>query len=228
MKPKSLLAAASVFCIIVTNLHGQKMVNGVLLNYAKASPDSVELNFKDLAYYLKIPAKSEKEIVETIFYWVAVNIDYVDPSYGIEYDVDSLANFTLMTRKSGCEGTARLFKELCIAAGIECELIFGYAQGFGFDSKKVKRPNHSWNAVIIDGKPILVDATWGGGGATTQNGQLVHVKELDMRYLFSDPKNFNIDHLPEDPKWQLLDDPISKNEFYSDEWDLKRMGWLGW
>jgi transglutaminase/protease-like cytokinesis protein 3 len=228
MKPTFLLAIAWFFCIIAPDLHGQKLVNGVLLNHAKSAPDSVEQNFSDLAGYLKIPASNDKEVVETIFYWVAVNIHYVDPSFGMEYEPDSIARNTLITRKSGCEGTARLFRELCIATGIECELIFGYAQGFGFDSKKAKRPNHGWNAVIIDGKPLLVDATWGGGGATTQDGQVVHVRELDMRYLFSDPVNFTIDHLPQDPDWQLLDHPITKNQFYSDEWDLKRMGWLGW
>lgn len=228
MKTTHLLTAALVFSIMSVNLYGQNLVNGILLNHAKAAPDSVELTFKDLADYLKLPAKSEKEIVETIFYWVAVNVDYVDPSFGMEYDADSIAYITLITRKSGCEGTARLFQELCLAAGIQCEVIFGYAQGFGFDSKRETRPNHGWNAVIIDGKPLLVDATWGAGGSTIRDGEEVMVKELDMRYLFADPKDFIIDHLPQDPGWQLLEKPVSKKEFYSDEWDLKRMAWLGW
>jgi transglutaminase/protease-like cytokinesis protein 3 len=228
MKTKTLLASAFIFCIVATNLQGQRSVNNHLLSHAEMAPDSVEMDFKSLSNYLSLPAANEKEIVETIFYWVAINIAYVDANYGKDFETDSIAKITLITKQSGCEGTARLFKELCNAAGIECVLIFGFAQGSGFDSKKASRPNHGWNAVIIGNEKLLVDATWGGGGSTIKDGQKVRVEQLDMRYLFSDPENFNIDHLPQDPDWQLLDDPISKKQFYSDEWDLKRMAWLGW
>jgi transglutaminase/protease-like cytokinesis protein 3 len=108
---------------------------------------------------------------------------------------------------------------------VECAVIFGTAKGIGDDDRR-SASNHGWNAVNLDGKWELVDATWGGGGATKVDGKLVHVKELDMRYLFADPADFSIDHFPEQKKWQLLDKPISKRTFNSDFYDLKRMAKL--
>ena len=200
----------------------QRPVNQALFDHAVAAPDSVEQSFSKLAAYLSGPATSPKETVESIFYWTAVNIAYYnDPHFDPE-ETAEIAIHTLMTKKSGCEGTARLFYELCTAAGVECEVVFGIAQGYGGYEGRTSS-NHGWNAVNIDGKWELIDATWGGGGSTKVDGKIVHVKELDMRYLFADPSDFIIDHFPEQKKWQLLDEPISKKEFFSDFYDLKRM-----
>jgi transglutaminase/protease-like cytokinesis protein 3 len=204
----------------------QKPGNEMLFSHALNAPDSVETSFGKLAAYLKVPCQNDREIVETIFYWVAINISYYnDPAFELAYP-ENIAETTLISKKSGCEGTARLFYELCTAADIECTVIFGYALGFSYSEGKLSKPNHGWDAVKLDGKWELVDATWGGGGSTKVDGKLVHVKELDMRYLFADPKDFVIDHLPQQSQWQLLDKPISKKTFYSDEYDLRRMAKL--
>jgi transglutaminase/protease-like cytokinesis protein 3 len=204
-------------------ISAQKPANEILFNHAKMTPDSAEANFRDLASYLKGPAQNDKEVVETIFYWVAINIFYVDdPSYEIDYP-DNIAVVTLRTKKSGCEGTARLFHELCQAANIESEVVFGYAVGYSPGGRRILIPNHGWNVVRINNEWELVDATWGSGGSSRIGDSMVRVKEMDMRYLFADPEDFVIDHFPEKKKWQLLDKPVSKRTFYSDFYDLKRM-----
>jgi transglutaminase/protease-like cytokinesis protein 3 len=209
-------------------LLGQKPANELLFDHAKMATDSVTKNFHDLATYLKGPCQNDQETVETIFYWMAISIQYnEDPNFEVPY-ADSVAKVTLLTRKSGCEGTARLFCELCQAAQVECEVIFGYAEGYSFDRQRSSYPNHGWNAVKINDEWKLVDATWGSGGSTTQGNKEVYVRELDLRYLFADPKDFITDHFPENSKWQLLEKPISKREFYSDEYELKRLAKLGW
>lgn len=210
----------------ITALFSQKKVaNEMLFNYALNTPASVEGNLNDLASYLKAPAQNDREIAETIFYWVAINIVYYsDPAYEMAYTED-IVETTLRTKISGCEGTARLYHQLCSSAGVECVIIFGIAKGYNFESVG-SSSNHGWNAVKLDGKWELVDATWGGGGSTEVHGKLVHVRELDMRYLFADPDDFIIDHFPEDRQWQLLDDPVSKGEFLGDFYDLKRMAKL--
>jgi transglutaminase/protease-like cytokinesis protein 3 len=207
---------------------GQNKVNPELFEHAKNAPPSVEKKYRDLAEYLKAPCQNDREIVESIFYWMAINIAYNDdPEYERSYS-DSIAKTTLLTKKSGCEGTARLFCEICHAAGIECNVIFGFAEGYSFDQQQQTTPNHGWNAVKIDGEWKLVDATWGSGGSTTEHSRQVYVSEIDMRYFFADPKDLIIDHFPENSQWQMLDNPISKREFYSDEYELKRLAKLGW
>lgn len=203
----------------------QKRVNTGLYNHAAAAPDSVEDNFAELTAYLKIPATNQSEIVEAIFYWIAINITYYnDPDFELDYP-ENIAMTTLLTKQSGCEGTARLFYELCAADSIECAVIFGFAEGNNFDSRRATRPNHGWNAVNLDGKWMLVDATWGSGGSTNVGDKREYVKELDFRYFFADPGKFAIDHLPQNASWQLLDPPVSKKQFYSDEYEMLRMAW---
>jgi len=223
-----LILALLAFSLFFNELSAQRKANPRLFSHANEAPDSVETSIGSLANYLMAPAQDEREVVETIFYWMAVNITYHDdPDYEMVF-ADSIVSVTFRTREAGCEGTARLFKALCDSARVECVIIFGFAEGYGFDRQRSSRPNHGWNAVKIDGQWLLVDATWGSGGATSENSEAIYITALDLRYLFADPKDFIIDHFPEDSKWQMLDKPISKREFYSDEYEMKRLAKLSW
>ena len=212
--------------LILFNVYCQKPLHQNLYNHAIAAPDSVQQDIASLAGYLRTPGQNDREIAETIFYWVAMNIQYVDPLYGPS-DTTEMALTTLQTKKSGCEGTARLYYELCRAGGVECQLIFGIAMGYSENRQKERQPNHGWNAVKTDGKWELIDCAWGGGGSTVIDGQETYVTELDLRYLFASPKSFVIDHFPDDPYWQLLgDQAISKKTFLSSDYQFKRNGKL--
>ena len=217
-----------IFASVQITAVGQKKTNERLFNHAKNAPDSVEQSVSSLASYLKSVSADHSEIAETIFYWMAINIRYHDdPDFERIY-ADSVAVMTLRTKEAGCEGTARLYHELCAAASVGSVVIFGFAEGYSFDRQRSSRPNHGWNAVKIEGEWKLVDATWGSGGSTTDGEGELYVSEIDMRYFFADPADFVIDHLPEDSKWQLLDKPVSRRTFYSDEYELKRLAKLGW
>lgn len=67
---------------------------------------------------------------------------------------------TLETRRSVCMGYANLFAALCQAQGIECYVVHGGAVVSGtFDTNDDIRL-HEWNAAIIGGEVIWVDALW--------------------------------------------------------------------
>lgn len=220
------IAFSLILTLSLISGYSQKPLHQNLYDHALAAPVSLEQNIDSLAGYLKIPGQNDREIAETIFYWVAMNIQYVDPLYDPS-DTTEMAKATLLSKKSGCEGTARLYYELCNAAGVECQLIFGIAMGYSQKRMKERQPNHGWNAVKSDGKWELVDCTWGGGGSTVIDGQETYVTELDLRYLFANPKSFVIDHFPEDSYWQLLgDNSISKRTFLSSDYQFKRNGKL--
>jgi len=158
MKYNHLLFVVLLSSLQITFSFGQKPLNQNLFNYAKIAPDSVETSFHDLSFFLKGAAQNDKETVETIFYWMAINIAYNEDPDVETGSRDSLAIITLRTKKSGCEGTARLFYELCKSAQIECEVIFGIAEGGSFEGGRISRSNHGWNAVKLDDKLELVDA----------------------------------------------------------------------
>jgi hypothetical protein len=68
---------------------------------------------------------------------------------------------------------------------------------------------HTWNAVKVGGRWRLVDTTWGAGGI----GGKEFVKRFSDYYFLTPPDQFVFNHLPAEPRWQLLDRPISAAAF---------------
>lgn len=62
---------------------------------------------------------------------------------------------------------------------------------------------HSWNAIKIDDKWQLLDATW-----------LTEAENTELDFYFNiDPEKLILDHYPIDNNWQLLEKPLSLEEF---------------
>lgn len=152
----------------------------------------------------------------SIFDWITENIAYdtktyfegLDyPEFGIDRYLDSasymkvynqeVSEIVITTNKAICDGYSRLFLTLCEHAGLKCQYITG----------KVKLPlrkdfeDHAWNAVFLDGEWKLLDLTWASGGITGTS----FVKEKNMFFYFTPPKQLIYDHYPDDLKWSLLD-----------------------
>jgi hypothetical protein len=182
-----------------------------------------------LAKSLTANATSEKQKVETIFRWITDNIEYkVKPLYATRLriqskldDVDTgalkplserVAEKVLDERIAFCDGYARLFTTLCSYAGIQSQVVTGYARLT--DEKGLKfRSNHSWNAVYIDSTWHLVDATWASGYITFSGGQFI--KQYNDFYFLTPPAEFIRTHYPEDLQWSLLNEPPTLKEYES-------------
>ena len=180
--------------------------------HALAAPASVQASFKSLALWLTGPCHSDEEKARVIFRWITQNI---------EYDVDALlsgnpmrgnAEDALRTRRGVCEGYAGLFMELARASGIKTAKVSGFAKGYGYSPGEPlgNVPNHSWNAVSINGRWRLIDCTWGAG--YIGNDRKFH-HAFDPHFFFTPPREFIYDHLPEKEDWQLLDHPRSRAEY---------------
>ena len=176
-----------------------------------ASPEASR-SIPVLAKYLTDPFSRDDEKARAIFRWVAENIDYdVKGFFSGRIKRESSGN-VLKSRKAVCEGYSGLFEQLARAAGLEVVSISGYAKGYGYSSggKIPDRTNHAWNAVKIGGKWKLLDCTWGAGHVDDQRE---YVRKFTPHYFFTPPSEFIYDHFPEDPHWQLLEKPVSRDEF---------------
>jgi transglutaminase/protease-like cytokinesis protein 3 len=122
----------------------------------------------------------------------------------------------LNKRIAVCDGYAKLFKVLCDYAGLQCEVITGYARGFRERGDRF-RSNHSWNAVMIDSVWRLLDVTWASGFINYADQ---FVQQLDENYFLTPPQQFIYDHYPEDLRWTLMDNPPTIGE-------LRRMPYRG-
>lgn len=176
-------------------------------------------------------SKTDREKVDAIFQWITSNISYkTKPVYKSQIksrsqqldasvDDDSLwkplnllvAETVLQKRVAVCDGYSRLFAVLCAYAGIHAEVIVGYARtGFDKPSKRFG-VNHYWNAVCIDDKWYLLDATWASGYLSRQGD--VFIRDYDEKYFLTPPEEFMKDHYPDDTRWTLLPENKYPEEF---------------
>jgi transglutaminase/protease-like cytokinesis protein 3 len=183
----------------------------------------------ELAAALTESCTNDEQKVKAIFYWITGNIAYRTRSNMTRrnknrpvFDEDSdtaalkplderVAQTVLEDRVAVCDGYARLFKTLCNYSGLQAEVINGYARTEA--SKRIQRfrPNHSWNAVMIDSVWHLLDVTWASGYITWHGNEFV--RQLDPQYFLSSPDRFIREHYPDDLRWALMDDPPLMPEF---------------
>lgn len=204
------LLAFSISIFVTSSVLGLEKVNQRLLDYAKACPKISASNVPSLVAYLKKGAVSESQTVEVFCYWIAENIAYDTKAYS----TGTKSGKTLVTRKGVCQDYAELLQQMCIAAGIECHLVSGYAKGYSYQKNTTfTETNHAWNVIKVNGKYILTDATWASGYAKKVNGVMTFYKKLDIAEIMANPDFFVTERLPGDPRWQLRNRPITISSF---------------
>ncbi len=216
---RSLLLSATITIVSLYSVDGQNVSDGFVDPryaaadaHADATPNSVERSIESLGSYLASVGAEDILRARALYRWLAINV---------EYDVDDLLSNNvssqspddvLRSRSAVCSGYSRLASALGAAMGLEVEVIDGWSKGYGYTAGQllVGPTNHAWVAVKIDGDWRLMDPTWGAGYL---NEQHQFTRRFQEHYFLTDPEDFVFDHLPEDEEWQLLDRPVSPNEF---------------
>jgi hypothetical protein len=179
--------------------------SGHLLGQCRTSvnvPDSVIYNVEKLSLSITQETKKEYEKACLIFQWVRSNIRYDTEAYRKgKKRINGNAADVLRRKEAVCQGYAQLYAELCQKAGLEAVMVDGHSKQ-GNIPPDMEEANHAWNAVKVDGEWFLLDVTW----ASDIEGQ---------KYFFTPPEEFIKEHLPTDPMWQLLDNPVSTLQFKS-------------
>ncbi len=191
-------------------------------------------NAAKLAAQLTSSRKTELEKVTAIFRWITDNIAYKPKRIGkapvigthsmnffenkVEVDDRQLssldervAEIVLLTKQTVCDGYARLFHVLCKLAGIQSEIVTGYARSSLNKPVENFGVNHCWNAVTIDRKWHLLDVTWASGYISSKTNEFV--KDYDEKYFLTTPEVFLKDHYPDDVRWTLLPSAKVPEEF---------------
>ena len=186
-------------------------------------------NLPVLSYKLTNKLTTDVEKIRAIFYWVSNNIiadDFQNTkiiktrkklqndsiayiAWNNQYKKKMFKNL-IKNKKTICTGYAYLIKELSFFANIECEIINGYGRTIEENVESLNLTNHSWNAIKLNNKWYLCDATW-ASGYLDSNGNFI--KEFNDGYFLTNPNLFAINHIPIDKKW-FIDKDIysSKNE----------------
>lgn len=201
-----------LFCCCLSPLEAQNWSNdfAAIDQRARKSPKQLHEDLPALTAYLCENTETELEKVRAVYVWITTHIGYDWKAIDSEKRINHFIRDILQRRVALCFGYAQLFQEMCNLAGIRCAIINGYAKGTATTELPINEPNHSWNAVELDGKWYLLDATWGSSTISKQN-EFVQISNDD--YFLIRPEQFIRTHLPGNPMWQLLPDPISAESF---------------
>ena len=166
-----------------------------------------------LAEYINEKSESDFERVKKAHDWVALNIKYDTQSYFSGRFSSQDFDAVIKRGNAVCAGYSDVFKYLCDALEIECIIVEGHARwNIGDEIYKyddVMISNHAWNIVTIDGEKYLIDTTWDSGYLQGRNFEVRYKTD----YFFADPAIFIYNHFSYDASTQLLDPPVSAEEF---------------
>ena len=187
-------------------------------------------NLPQLTHNLTHNLATDVEKFRAIYFWVSTNIagDYDGFKKNIakrsKYQNDSLQIYKwnesfsnnvfkklAKEKKTICTGYAYLVKTLANLANINCEIIDGFGRNESSVASKLKFPNHSWNAVQLNNKWYLCDATW-SSGVCNLNTYTFEFNYNDG-YFLANPELFSKDHFPIDNSWLLLNEKPKLSDF---------------
>lgn len=197
-------------------------------NIAKLNKGARLDNLPVLAYKLTNNLPTQVEKFRAIYVWVSNNIKGDAAQHSkVAYKrkklkKDSLAFMKWNTeykkiafkkllkhKKTMCTGYAYLIKELCYLANIECVIVDGYGRDVNSNINALEMANHSWNAVKLNKKWYLCDATWSSGYMVASS---VFINDYNNGYFLTDPNLFGKNHFPLEQKW-LLNTNITASAF---------------
>ncbi len=210
-------------------------------NYRKADSIALSLSGKRitdaelLVKQLTQELTSDTEKTRAIFRWITANIRYNSK----EADKIIKNNFeptkkrfkseteairwrekryykkvtsALRKRKAVCEGYAMLFKHLCSWANIHAEVVTGHYRDHTLKIGKYYKPTHAWNAVKLDGKWYMLDATMAAGHVEPITGKFI--KNFSGNYFLPLPEQMLTTHYPTDNQWLLIANVPTIKSFY--------------
>jgi len=181
-----------------------------------AIPGSMEKSSDLIAQFINKEFDNEADKIRAVFIWTAQNISFdIKRLYKTNKNIGKkeLIEKTLSQRKAVCEGYATLFNDLATKVGIKSYIINGYTKQNG----TVDNYGHAWCIAKIDSEWFVFDPTWGAGHILNSTR---YIKAINNDYFKADPQDMIISHMPIDPLWQLLDYPISNQEFYDGKTEI--------
>ena len=172
-------------------------------------PREVEATLEGVGRYIAEHERDPMLRVKALHDYVADRVAYDAPAYAAHHipfeDGDAASVFR--SRKGVCAGYAHLLAALGKITGDEIVYVVGDART---KARPMEGEGHAWNAAHIGDAWYLLDATWDAGfveGAT-------FTKKYSTEYLFTPPELFGLTHFPEAAKWQLLEAPLSRADFF--------------
>ncbi len=160
-------------------------------------------DYSQVAAQITADCSSNYDKAKAIYRWLAANIAY-DTSYSI-YTADECWE----QKRGVCQAYCELFSRLAEGVGMKVYVIAGKSKD---TDGNISSMGHAWLFVVTSGEStgILVDPTWGAG--SVDKGRFIR-SDNDMSWFDVRPEWMIFSHFPDGEQWQLLDRPLSMEEF---------------
>lgn len=237
-------------------LFGFFFLNFIFINFSFSQKytaiDSIVLKYPNFGSTEKLAERIQKDFTSehdkarAIFTWIALNLNYdikayLDPpkqkTFKFKDEAEQAKQFQLINasttqkafrcKKAVCEGFSYLYAHLATLCGLNCQVIIGDSKRVRSDiGRKRLESNHAWNKVQIDGKWILLDATWGQGYYDEK--RQVAIRIFKPFYFDMNPKYFYAKHFPDSAmypenvgnKETFLNGPLIYSEFIKENCEI--------
>ncbi len=158
--------------------------------------------------YVCRPYKSDVQRLRAIFTWVSEKIAWDEPIEEVEIDLKRV----LQTKRGCAQEVAYLVREMCAAVGLHAETIEGFLKTPGemFEMDSLSRPNHWWNAVLVDGEWRFMDCSLASPTNPRRNQfATINAATAEPWYFLTRPLELCYTHVPLEPEGQHICPPIS-------------------
>lgn len=181
-------------------------------SYAQRVPQHIAAqSLSKLTAYLTKPALNDIEKARAIARWITSNVSYdFEAASSEKYRPSDNADSVFQSRRALESGFANLFVRMMHIASVETFAVNGLKKGFNFapgDAKTLKR--HTWNAFRTGGKWYLVDLPVYKEVETDGSYKLAYADA----FFCIQPEQMVFTNFPDDKRWQLLNEPITKEQF---------------
>ena len=179
---------------------------------ARNAPVRATNSVEQLADYFVRNTPDERGCIRAIYAWVTLHVRYLDTSnksviWATPEHIDrQRPERVLENRTAVCQGFANLFQALAEACDIECQVVTGIVKN---EDGEVMPVGHAWVAANVLDQWYLFDPTW----SKPERHQPWVVND---QYFMTTPQQFVLNHLPDDPAWQLLENPVHEDRFRRD------------
>ncbi|KAK4539719.1 hypothetical protein LTR36_010430 [Oleoguttula mirabilis] len=157
--------------------------------------------------YICRPHRSDVQRLRAIFTWVAERLTWEEDFEG---QVDTRR--VIQTKRGCSQEIAILVREMCSAVGLYAEEVHGYlkAPGEVLDLDTVARPNHWWNAVIVDGEWRMMDCSLANPTNPRRSAYSTASSQVaEPWYFLARPMEICYTHIPLLPEQQHIVPPVA-------------------